>query len=55
MNAITQVYSSPLKRARHTAEPIAKALNLPVTIIAEIAERNWGDPKANHAARGAKA
>lgn len=40
---ITQIYSSPLKRARHTAEPIAEALDLPVTIIAEIAERNWGD------------
>ena len=40
---ITHIYSSPLKRARHTAEPIATALNLPVTIIAEIAERNWGD------------
>jgi probable phosphoglycerate mutase len=40
---ITHIYSSPLKRARHTAEPIATALKLPVTIIAEIAERNWGD------------
>ncbi|HEV7391536.1 MAG TPA: histidine phosphatase family protein [Burkholderiales bacterium] len=40
---ITQIYSSPLKRARHTAEPIAKALNVPIAIIAEIAERNWGD------------
>ena len=41
--AITGIYSSPLKRARHTAEPIAEALRLPVTIIPEIAERNWGD------------
>ena len=41
--AITGIYSSPLKRARHTAEPIAEALNLPVTIIADIAERSWGD------------
>ncbi|HEV7391056.1 MAG TPA: histidine phosphatase family protein, partial [Burkholderiales bacterium] len=40
---ITQIYSSPLKRARHTAEPIAAALNVPLAIIAEIAERNWGD------------
>ena len=40
---ITSVYSSPLKRAAHTAEPIAKAMNLPVIIVPEIAERNWGD------------
>ena len=41
--SITGIYSSPLKRARHTAEPIAEGLKLPVTIIPEIAERNWGD------------
>jgi probable phosphoglycerate mutase len=40
---ITHIYSSPLKRARHTAQPIAAALKLPVTVLAEIAERNWGD------------
>jgi 2,3-bisphosphoglycerate-dependent phosphoglycerate mutase len=40
---ITGIYCSPLKRARHTAEPIAEALNLPVTVIPEIAERKWGD------------
>ena len=40
---ITHIYSSPLKRARHTAEPIAAELGLPVSIIAELAERNWGD------------
>ena len=39
---ITGIYSSPLKRASHTAEPIGKALKLPVIIIPEIAERNWG-------------
>ena len=40
---ITGIYSSPLKRARHTAEPIAEVLELPVTLIDEIAERKWGD------------
>jgi probable phosphoglycerate mutase len=49
---ITAVYSSPLKRARETAEPIAHALNLPVTVLAEIAERNWGElegkPRGTH-------
>jgi probable phosphoglycerate mutase len=40
---ITAVYSSPLRRARETAEPVAQALKLQVTIVAEIAERNWGD------------
>ncbi|HEV7801110.1 MAG TPA: histidine phosphatase family protein [Burkholderiales bacterium] len=39
---ITAIYSSPLRRARHTAEPVAEALKLPITVIAEIAERNWG-------------
>lgn len=40
---ITAIYSSPLRRARDTAQPIAEALDLPVTIIADIAERNWGE------------
>ena len=40
---ITGIYSSPLTRARETAEPVAQALKLPVTIIDEIAERNWGE------------
>lgn len=39
---ITGVYSSPLRRALHTAEPIAERLKLPVVVIAQIAERNWG-------------
>ena len=39
---ITAIYSSPLRRARDTAEPIAQALHLPVTIIGEIAERRRG-------------
>jgi len=40
---ITAVYSSPLRRARETAEPVAAALGLPVTVIEDIAERNWGE------------
>jgi probable phosphoglycerate mutase len=40
---VTAIYSSPLKRAWHTAEPIGEALTLPVILIPEIAERNWGD------------
>ena len=39
---ITGVYSSPLKRARDTAVPIAEHLGLPVVVIPQIAERNWG-------------
>jgi probable phosphoglycerate mutase len=49
---ITAVYSSPLKRARETAEPIAHALKLSVSVLAEIAERNWGElegkPRGTH-------
>lgn len=39
---ITAIYSSPLTRARETAEPIARRLGLPVAIIPGIAERAWG-------------
>jgi probable phosphoglycerate mutase len=39
---ITHVYSSPLTRARDTATPIAAALRLTVTVVDELAERNWG-------------
>lgn len=39
---ITAIYSSPLARARTSAEPIAERLRLPVSIIPEIAERCWG-------------
>jgi probable phosphoglycerate mutase len=39
---ITAVYSSPLRRARDTATPIAETLKLPVVVIRELAERNWG-------------
>ncbi len=40
---VTAVYSSPLVRARDTAHCIAGALGLPVVIIPELAERNWGE------------
>ena len=39
---ITGVYSSPMRRARDTAAPIAEKLKLPIVIIPELAERNWG-------------
>ena len=39
---ITAVYSSPLRRARDTAVPVAAKLELPIIIVAELAERNWG-------------
>lgn len=39
---ITAIYSSALARARDTAAPAAHALGLPVTPIAELAERSWG-------------
>ena len=41
-HSISGVYSSPLRRARDTAAPIAERLNLPVIVIPQIAERNWG-------------
>ena len=54
---ITAIYASPLRRARDTAQPIAEALGLPVTIVEEIAERNWGElegmPRGAHM-RGAR-
>lgn len=39
---VTAVYSSALRRARDTAAPIAERLGLPVTVIPELGERNWG-------------
>jgi broad specificity phosphatase PhoE len=40
---ITGAYTSPLKRARETAEPIASRLHVPLHIIEALAERNWGE------------
>jgi probable phosphoglycerate mutase len=39
---ITGIYSSPLKRARETAEPIAARLRVPLHLVEKLAERNWG-------------
>ena len=41
--AVDAIYSSPLKRARETADRVAAALGLPVTVIAGIAERSFGE------------
>ena len=39
---ITAVYSSPLRRARDTALPVAERLKLPVVVLPGLAERTWG-------------
>jgi broad specificity phosphatase PhoE len=39
---IDEVYSSPLKRAKETAEAIAQALKLPVAVLEEFREINVG-------------
>lgn len=40
---ITAIYSSALSRARDTAEYISRVLVLPVTILSDLGERNWGE------------
>lgn len=40
---IVALYSSPLRRARETADPIASALNLTLALRDELAERDFGD------------
>ncbi|MGQ9675893.1 MAG: histidine phosphatase family protein [Chloroflexota bacterium] len=40
---IHEIYSSPLKRARQTAEIIAVELKLPVTVVEDFREINVGD------------
>lgn len=39
---IAAVYASPLVRAHDTARIVAGPLGLPVTLVPELAERNWG-------------
>ena len=39
---ITAIYTSNLRRARDTADHVARVLRLPVHVIPELAERNWG-------------
>src|SRR6478609_932373 len=40
---VDAIYSSPLKRARETAEEIAAALDLPIAVLEELREINVGD------------
>lgn len=40
---IGAIYSSPLKRARDTAECVARELALRIVVVPELAERNWGE------------
>lgn len=42
-SGIDAIWSSPLRRARDTADCVAQALGLPVLVIPELAERNWGE------------
>jgi broad specificity phosphatase PhoE len=41
-STVTAIYASPLQRARHTAEAIAAAVRLPVTLMDDLKERCWG-------------
>ncbi len=40
---ITAIYASPLERTRETAEPLAKALNLPVQLREGLGEVRYGE------------
>jgi broad specificity phosphatase PhoE len=40
---ISVLFSSPLERARETAEAIAKETNVPVQVVAELSEVEYGD------------
>jgi broad specificity phosphatase PhoE len=40
---VNAIFSSPLRRARDTAEYVAQQLGLPISIVDDIAERNWGE------------
>ena len=40
---LTAVYASPLERAQETAEPLAKVQELPVQILPELLEIDFGD------------
>jgi probable phosphoglycerate mutase len=39
---ITGIYVSPMERARHTADPVAARLNVPLHVLDDLAERGWG-------------
>ena len=38
IESIDAIYSSPMKRAMQTAEPLAKTINLPISVIDDVAE-----------------
>jgi len=40
---IEKIYCSPLARTKHTAETLAKELNIPFEIKEDLQERSWGD------------
>ncbi len=40
---LTAIYSSPLSRARETAEAVSRRVALPVTVISDLAERHYGN------------
>jgi probable phosphoglycerate mutase len=42
-SGIDAIWSSPLERARTTAAHVAEVLHLPVHVVPQIAERNWGE------------
>jgi 2,3-bisphosphoglycerate-dependent phosphoglycerate mutase len=42
-SAVDAIWSSPMQRARTTAHCIAETLALPVFIVPQLAERNWGE------------
>lgn len=41
-SAIDAIWASPLQRAHDTARCVATVLGLEITLVAELAERNWG-------------
>jgi probable phosphoglycerate mutase len=42
-SGIDAIWSSPLRRARDTAQCVAETLGLPIGVVAQLAERNWGE------------
>lgn len=42
-SGVDAIWSSPLQRARDTADCVAQVLELPVLVLPELAERNWGE------------
>ncbi|MCC7083266.1 MAG: histidine phosphatase family protein [Burkholderiales bacterium] len=42
-SGIDAIWSSPLERARVSAQCVAAALGLPIVVVAQLAERDWGE------------